>query len=113
VHLRRHRQKGYYVLGGKKKLEEKGALVTRYSLASTRKNPRRFSISRLLAPAIAEYFRGSRSPSLCVYDDLTQHAWRTPLFPTAAVVLREREALRAMYSPPFRLLERAAQLSDI
>jgi F-type H+-transporting ATPase subunit alpha len=63
--------------------------------------------------AMGEYFRDSGRHALCIYDDLSKHAWA---YRTISLLLRRPPGREAYPGDVFylhsRLLERAAKLSD-
>ena len=107
-------QKGSTVARVVKVLEDNGALDHTIIVSSTADEP---APIQYLAPysgaAIGEYFRDSGRHALCVYDDLTKHAWA---YRQLSLLLRRppgREAYPGdIFNLHSRLLERAAKMSD-
>ncbi len=107
-------QKGSTVAKVVKILEENGALDHSIIVSSTAEET---APIQYLAPyagaAIGEYFRDSGRHALCVYDDLTKHAWA---YRQLSLLLRRppgREAYPGdIFNLHSRLLERAARMSD-
>ena len=66
-----------------------------------------------VALAVAEYFRDQGKHVLCIYDDLSKHAWA---YRSISLLLRRPPGREAYPGDVFylhsRLLERAAKLSD-
>jgi F-type H+-transporting ATPase subunit alpha len=107
-------QKGSTVARVVKVLEDHGALDHAIVISSTADEP---APIQYLAPfsgaTIGEYFRDSGRHALCVYDDLTKHAWA---YRELSLLLRRppgREAYPGdIFNLHSRLLERAAKMSD-
>jgi len=107
-------QKGSTVAKVVKVLEDHGALDHTIVVSSTADET---APIQYLAPfagaAIGEYFRDSGRHALCVYDDLTKHAWA---YRQLSLLLRRppgREAYPGdIFNLHSRLLERAAKMSD-
>jgi len=107
-------QKGSTVAKVVKTLEDYGALAHTIVVSSTAEES---APIQYLAPyagaAMGEYFRDSGRHALCVYDDLTKHAWA---YRQLSLLLRRppgREAYPGdIFNLHSRLLERAAKMSD-
>jgi F-type H+-transporting ATPase subunit alpha len=107
-------QKGSTVARVMKVLEEHGAMDHTVVICSTAVEP---APIQFLAPysgaAIGEYFRDNGRHALCVYDDLTKHAWA---YRQLSLLLRRPPGREAYPGDIFylhsRLLERAAKLTD-
>jgi F-type H+-transporting ATPase subunit alpha len=107
-------QKGSTVAKVVKILEDHGAMDHTIIVSSTAAEP---APIQYLAPysgaAIGEYFRDSGRHALCIYDDLTKHAWA---YRQLSLLLRRppgREAYPGdIFNLHSRLLERAAKMSD-
>jgi F-type H+-transporting ATPase subunit alpha len=107
-------QKGSTIAGLVKVLEDSGALDHTIIVSSTADES---APIQYLAPyagaAIGEFFRDSGRHALCVYDDLTKHAWA---YRQLSLLLRRppgREAYPGdIFNLHSRLLERAAKMSD-
>lgn len=107
-------QKGSTIAQIVKTLEDHGAMEHSIIVSSTAVEP---APIQYLAPfagaAIGEYFRDSGRHALCVYDDLTKHAWA---YRQLSLLLRRppgREAYPGdIFNLHSRLLERAAKMSD-
>ncbi|MFM7468531.1 MAG: F0F1 ATP synthase subunit alpha [Vampirovibrionales bacterium] len=97
-----------------KTLEENGALEYSIVVAASASEP---APVQFLAPfsavAIGEYFMEQGKHVLCIYDDLTKHAWA---YRSMSLLLRRPPGREAYPGDVFylhsRLLERAAKLSD-
>ena len=95
-------------------LEEFGAMDHSIIVAATSSDP---AAMWYLAPyagcAMAEYFLDQGKDALCVYDDLSKHAWA---YRQISLLLRRPPGREAYPGDVFylhsRLLERACQLSD-
>ncbi len=107
-------QKGSTIAQIVKTLEDHGAMEHSIIVSSTAVEP---APIQYLAPfsgaAIGEYFRDNGRHALCVYDDLTKHAWA---YRQLSLLLRRppgREAYPGdIFNLHSRLLERAAKMSD-
>jgi F-type H+-transporting ATPase subunit alpha len=107
-------QKGSTVAKVVKILEDHGAMEHTIVVSSTAEET---APIQYLAPfagaAIGEYFRDSGRHALCVYDDLTKHAWA---YRQLSLLLRRppgREAYPGdIFNLHSRLLERAAKMSE-
>jgi len=107
-------QKGSTVAKVVKTLEDHGALDHCIIVSSTAEET---APIQYLAPfagaAMGEYFRDSGKHAVCIYDDLTKHAWA---YRQLSLLLRRppgREAYPGdIFNLHSRLLERAARMSD-
>jgi F-type H+/Na+-transporting ATPase subunit alpha len=107
-------QKGSTIANVVKVLENHGAMAHTIVVASTAVDP---APLQFLAPysgaAIGEFFRDNGGHALCVYDDLTKHAWA---YRQLSLLLRRPPGREAYPGDVFylhsRLLERAARISD-
>jgi len=107
-------QKGSTIANVVKTLEDHGAMEHTVVISSTAVEP---APIQFLAPsagaAIGEYFRDKGMHALCVYDDLTKHAWA---YRQLSLLLRRPPGREAYPGDVFylhsRLLERAAKLRD-
>ncbi|MCX6640821.1 MAG: F0F1 ATP synthase subunit alpha [bacterium] len=107
-------QKGSTIAKVVKTLGDNGALDHTIIIASTADET---APIQYLAPftgaAMGEYFRDSGRHALCVYDDLTKHAWA---YRQLSLLLRRppgREAYPGdIFNLHSRLLERAAKMSE-
>jgi len=107
-------QKGSTIAKVVKTLEDHGAMDHTIVVSSTAVEP---APIQYLAPfagaAIGEYFRDSGRHALCVYDDLTKHAWA---YRQLSLLLRRppgREAYPGdIFNLHSRLLERAAKINE-
>ena len=107
-------QKGSTIAKVIKILEDHGAMDYTIVVSSTAVEP---APIQFLAPysgaAIGEYFRDSGCHALCVYDDLTKHAWA---YRQLSLLLRRPPGREAYPGDVFnlhsRLLERAAKMSE-
>lgn len=107
-------QKGSTIANVVKTLEDGGAMDYTIVISSTAVEP---APIQFLAPAagaaIGEYFRDKGGHALCVYDDLTKHAWA---YRQLSLLLRRPPGREAYPGDVFylhsRLLERAAKLRD-
>ncbi len=107
-------QKGSTIAQVVKTLEDHGAMDYTIVISSTAVEP---APIQFLAPfagaAIGEYFRDRGNHALCVYDDLTKHAWA---YRQLSLLLRRPPGREAYPGDIFylhsRLLERAAKLRD-
>jgi F-type H+/Na+-transporting ATPase subunit alpha len=107
-------QKGSTIAKVVKILEDNGALGHTIVVASTAEET---APIQYLAPfagaAMGEFFRDSGRHALCVYDDLTKHAWA---YRQLSLLLRRppgREAYPGdIFNLHSRLLERAAKMSE-
>jgi len=97
-----------------KTLEDRGAMENTIIVAATAMDaaPLQF-MAPFAAVAIAEYFMAQGKHVLCIYDDLTKHAWA---YRSMSLLLRRPPGREAYPGDVFyvhsRLLERAAKLSD-
>ena len=107
-------QKGSTIAQVVKTLEAAGAMKHTIIVSSTANES---APIQFLAPysgaAIGEYFRDNGRHALCVYDDLTKHAWA---YRQLSLLLRRPPGREAYPGDIFylhsRLLERAAKLAD-
>ncbi|MFH0881684.1 MAG: F0F1 ATP synthase subunit alpha [bacterium] len=107
-------QKNSTIANVVKTLEDHGALEHTIIISSTAVEP---APIQYLAPfagaAIGEYFRDKGMHALCVYDDLTKHAWA---YRQLSLLLRRPPGREAYPGDVFylhsRLLERSAKLRD-
>jgi len=107
-------QKGSTIANVVKTFEDHGAMEHTIVISSTADEP---APIQFLAPfagaAIGEYFRDQGKHALCVYDDLTKHAWA---YRQLSLLLRRPPGREAYPGDVFylhsRLLERAAKLRD-
>ncbi|RPH96115.1 F0F1 ATP synthase subunit alpha [candidate division KSB1 bacterium] len=107
-------QKGSTVAKVVKILEDHGAMDHTIVVSSTAVEP---APIQFLAPysgcAMGEFFRDNGRHSLCIYDDLTKHAWA---YRQLSLLLRRPPGREAYPGDVFylhsRLLERAAKLND-
>jgi F-type H+-transporting ATPase subunit alpha len=107
-------QKGSTVAKVVKILEDHGAMEHTIVVSSTAVEP---APIQFLAPyagcAMGEYFRDNGKHAVCIYDDLTKHAWA---YRQLSLLLRRPPGREAYPGDIFylhsRLLERAAKLND-
>lgn len=107
-------QKGSTIAQVVKTLEDNGAMEHTIVVSSTAVEP---APLQFLAPyagaAMGEYFRDNGKHAVCIYDDLTKHAWA---YRQMSLLLRRPPGREAYPGDVFylhsRLLERAAKLSD-
>ena len=107
-------QKGSTIAKVVKTLEDHGAMEHTIVVSSTAVEP---APIQFLAPysgaAMGEFFRDSGRHAVCIYDDLTKHAWA---YRQLSLLLRRPPGREAYPGDVFylhsRLLERAAKLSD-
>jgi F-type H+-transporting ATPase subunit alpha len=107
-------QKGSTIARVIKTLEDAGAMEHTIIVSSTAVEP---APIQFLAPysgaAIGEYLRDNGRHALCIYDDLTKHAWADRQL---SLLLRRPPGREAYPGDIFylhsRLLERAAKLTD-
>lgn len=107
-------QKGSTIARVIKTLEDAGAMEHTIIVSSTAVEP---APIQFLAPysgaAIGEYHRDNGRHALCIYDDLTKHAWA---YRQLSLLLRRPPGREAYPGDIFylhsRLLERAAKLTD-
>jgi F-type H+-transporting ATPase subunit alpha len=107
-------QKGSTIAKVVKTLEEHGAMDHTIVVSSTAVEP---APIQFLAPysgcAMGEFFRDSGRHAVCIYDDLTKHAWA---YRQLSLLLRRPPGREAYPGDIFylhsRLLERAAKLND-
>ncbi len=107
-------QKGSTVARVVKTLEDNGAMDHTIVVSSTAEETAPIQyIAPFSGAAIGEYFRDSGRHALCIYDDLTKHAWA---YRQLSLLLRRppgREAYPGdIFNLHSRLLERAARMSD-
>jgi F-type H+-transporting ATPase subunit alpha len=107
-------QKGSTIAQIVKTLENHGAMEHSIIVSSTAAEPAPIQyVAPFAGAAIGEYFRDSGRHALCVYDDLTKHAWA---YRQLSLLLRRppgREAYPGdIFNLHSRLLERAAKMSD-
>jgi F-type H+-transporting ATPase subunit alpha len=107
-------QKGSTIAKVKKILEDHGAMEYTTIVASTAEEsaPIQF-IAPFAGCAMGEYFRDNGKHALCIYDDLTKHAWA---YRQLSLLLRRPPGREAYPGDVFylhsRLLERASKLND-
>ncbi len=107
-------QKGSTIAKVVKTLKDAGAMDHTIVISSTAEQS---APIQFLAPytgaAIGEYFRDNSRHALCVYDDLTKHAWA---YRQLSLLLRRPPGREAYPGDVFnlhsRLLERAAKMSE-
>ena len=107
-------QKGSTIAKAVKTLEEHGAMEHTIVVSSTAVEP---APIQFLAPysgcAMGEFFRDSGKHAVCIYDDLTKHAWA---YRQLSLLLRRPPGREAYPGDIFylhsRLLERAAKLNE-
>ncbi len=107
-------QKGSTIAQVVKTLEDNGAMDHTIVVASTAVDP---APLQFLAPyagaTMGEYFRDNSQHAVCIYDDLTKHAWA---YRQMSLLLRRPPGREAYPGDVFylhsRLLERAAKLND-
>jgi F-type H+-transporting ATPase subunit alpha len=107
-------QKESTVAQVKKTLEDFGAMDYTIIVDASASSP---AAMQYIAPyagcAMGEYFRDRGMHALCIYDDLSKHAWA---YRTISLLLRRPPGREAYPGDIFylhsRLLERAAKLSD-
>ncbi|MCC6477473.1 F0F1 ATP synthase subunit alpha [bacterium] len=107
-------QKGSTIAKTVKILEEHGAMEHTIVVSSTAVEP---APIQFIAPyagcAMGEFFRDSGRHAVCIYDDLTKHAWA---YRQMSLLLRRPPGREAYPGDVFylhsRLLERAAKLND-
>jgi F-type H+-transporting ATPase subunit alpha len=107
-------QKESTVAQVKKTLEDAGAMSYTIIVDASASSP---AAMQYIAPyagcAMGEYFRDQGQHVLCVYDDLSKHAWA---YRSISLLLRRPPGREAYPGDVFylhsRLLERAAKLSD-
>jgi F-type H+-transporting ATPase subunit alpha len=107
-------QKGSTIAKVVKVLEDHGAMEHTIVVSSTAVEP---APIQYLAPfagcAIGEFFRDNGRHAVCIYDDLTKHAWA---YRQLSLLLRRPPGREAYPGDIFylhsRLLERAAKLND-
>ncbi|MFQ5675579.1 MAG: F0F1 ATP synthase subunit alpha [bacterium] len=97
-----------------KTLEEEGAMDYTIVVSASASEPAPLQyIAPYSGAAIGEYFRDNGKHALCVYDDLSKHAWA---YRQLSLLLRRPPGREAYPGDVFylhsRLLERAAKLSD-
>lgn len=107
-------QKGSTIAKVVKTLEEHGAMEHTIIVSSTavESAPLQF-LAPYAGAAIGEFYRDNGRHALCIYDDLTKHAWA---YRQLSLLLRRppgREAYPGdVFNVHSRLLERAAKMSD-
>ncbi len=107
-------QKGSTIAQVVKTLEENGAMEHTIVVSSTAVDsaPLQF-LAPYAGAAMGEYFRDSGKHAVCIYDDLTKHAWA---YRQMSLLLRRPPGREAYPGDVFylhsRLLERAAKLND-
>ncbi|MBK6909614.1 MAG: F0F1 ATP synthase subunit alpha [bacterium] len=107
-------QKGSTIAKVIKTLEDNGAMEHTIVVASTAVDsaPLQF-IAPYAGAAMGEYFRDNGKHAVCIYDDLTKHAWA---YRQMSLLLRRPPGREAYPGDVFylhsRLLERAAKLND-
>jgi F-type H+-transporting ATPase subunit alpha len=107
-------QKGSTIAKAVKTLEDHGAMEHTIVVSSTAVEP---APIQFLAPysgcAMGEFFRDSGNHAVCIYDDLTKHAWA---YRQLSLLLRRPPGREAYPGDIFylhsRLLERAAKLNE-
>jgi F-type H+-transporting ATPase subunit alpha len=107
-------QKGSTIAKVVKTLDEHGAMEHTIVVSSTAVEP---APIQFLAPysgaAMGEFFRDNGRHAVCIYDDLTKHAWA---YRQLSLLLRRPPGREAYPGDVFylhsRLLERAAKLSE-
>ncbi len=107
-------QKGSTIAQVVKTLEDNGAMDHTIVVSSTAVEP---APIQFIAPyagcTMGEYFRDSGQHAVCIYDDLTKHAWA---YRQMSLLLRRPPGREAYPGDVFylhsRLLERAAKLND-
>ncbi|MDZ7358174.1 MAG: F0F1 ATP synthase subunit alpha [candidate division KSB1 bacterium] len=107
-------QKGSTISKVVKTLEDHGAMEYTTVIMSTANDPApMLYIAPYSGATMGEYFRDNRMHALCVYDDLSKHAWA---YRQVSLLLRRPPGREAYPGDIFylhsRLLERAAKLSD-
>lgn len=107
-------QKGSTIAKVVKVLEDNGAMDNTIIVSSTAEQaaPLLF-IAPYAGCAMGEYFRDNGKHALCIYDDLSKHAWA---YRQVSLLLRRPPGREAYPGDVFylhsRLLERASKLSD-
>jgi F-type H+-transporting ATPase subunit alpha len=107
-------QKGSTIAQVVKTLEDNGAMEHTIVVASTAVDsaPLQF-LAPYAGAAMGEYFRDNGKHAVCIYDDLTKHAWA---YRQMSLLLRRPPGREAYPGDVFylhsRLLERAAKLND-
>ncbi|HYL99255.1 MAG TPA: F0F1 ATP synthase subunit alpha [Blastocatellia bacterium] len=107
-------QKESTVAQVRKTLEEHGAMAYTIIVDASASKP---AAMQYIAPyagcAMGEYFRDNGQHALCIYDDLSKHAWA---YRSISLLLRRPPGREAYPGDVFylhsRLLERAAKVSD-
>ncbi|MCB9366122.1 MAG: F0F1 ATP synthase subunit alpha [Calditrichaeota bacterium] len=107
-------QKGSTIAQVVKTLEDNGAMDHTIVVSSTAVEP---APIQFIAPyagcAMGEFFRDNGKHAVCIYDDLTKHAWA---YRQMSLLLRRPPGREAYPGDVFylhsRLLERAAKLND-
>ncbi len=107
-------QKGSTIAQVVKTLEDNGAMEHTIVVSSTAVDsaPLQF-LAPYAGAAMGEYFRDNAKHAVCIYDDLTKHAWA---YRQMSLLLRRPPGREAYPGDVFylhsRLLERAAKLND-
>jgi len=107
-------QKGSTIAKVIKTLEDNGAMDHTIVVSSTAVDtaPMQF-LAPYAGAAMGEYFRDNGKHAVCIYDDLTKHAWA---YRQMSLLLRRPPGREAYPGDVFylhsRLLERAAKLND-
>jgi F-type H+-transporting ATPase subunit alpha len=107
-------QKGSTISKVVKTFEEHGAMDYTTIIMSTANDPApMLYIAPYSGAAMGEYFRDNKMHALCIYDDLSKHAWA---YRQVSLLLRRPPGREAYPGDIFylhsRLLERAAKLSE-
>jgi F-type H+/Na+-transporting ATPase subunit alpha len=107
-------QKGSTIAKVVKTLEEHGAMEHTIVVSSTAVEPAPIQfLSPYAGCTMGEFFRDNARHALCIYDDLTKHAWA---YRQLSLLLRRPPGREAYPGDIFyvhsRLLERAAKLND-
>ncbi len=107
-------QKGSTISKVVQTFEEHGAMEYTTVVMSTANDPApMLYIAPYSGATMGEYFRDNKMHALCVYDDLSKHAWA---YRQVSLLLRRPPGREAYPGDIFylhsRLLERAAKLSD-
>ncbi len=107
-------QKGSTISKVVQTFEEHGAMEYTTVIMSTANDPApMLYIAPYSGAAMGEYFRDNKMHALCIYDDLSKHAWA---YRQVSLLLRRPPGREAFPGDIFylhsRLLERAAKLND-
>ncbi len=107
-------QKGSTISKVVRTFEEHGAMEYTTVILSTANDPApMLYIAPYSGAAMGEFFRDNKMHALCIYDDLSKHAWA---YRQVSLLLRRPPGREAYPGDIFylhsRLLERAAKLSD-